>query len=214
MVPPFYPIVCFGKDVEDLADVAVGDDESTFTLNGHAYSVGFGIFVSKADDTENQWLGDVTATTTNTITTRYPTNSAKGAGAKFWTFAPGQVHAFTTGATEAEEPVEDNGWVATVSDGGVIRQVRLAQVTRILNMTFSEGREDDWRGYKTFRKTWRRGGGDPFSLAWYDLEDDISRVDKVVHMSRQNSARMGKVREFRNFPLQFFVAEEDTFVLE
>jgi len=217
---PHYPVVAFGKSKTGTVSSAVVAGTNVFTSAGHTFVEGETLWLSKSDDSGNQCLGLVTDVDGNDVTTARGANGAKGASSKIWTAPAAQLVVFSTGPTGDYEPESDSNIVFESTQGGTSVATRVGGRIDRLILTFSPGRvltsalvTADWLAWRTFLRDKIREGLDTFSLALWDMEENVSAVREVRYMSPISSVSFGTGRKFASFSLLFQIESADEYVV-
>jgi len=167
------------------------------------------IFVSKANDTGNQFLGLVTEKTANTITVQHALEENQAIGAKVWRPATSYVFARTTGFSENR--MIDTGARTLASRGGQIYTTKTADTTEQRTWTFSSIFHEEFESMSAFlqESTALTSG---FSIGFWDRYAQQSVVMAVRNSSPVLDSRGTNIC-FGGFSLSFFVTNEDSYVV-
>lgn len=212
-MPYHKPILAYGKSDAKVTTAPVTDAATIIPIDNsgtpHPYLVGDHVFISESDDTENQYLGTVTAETTTTITVSNPVQGAKLINAKVWqpttyfapTYGPGWhvSRGFDT-RTEIDE-----------SEGGLWYPVNRGDPMETVTLVWPAAEPTDWDLLQTFLCTNRTGATKTFSLGWWDHVKQSSRVVTIYALMRRNEVTMIN-RVVSRFSLHFGIVTDDTYV--
>lgn len=210
---PYRLAVGYGRDISDVCESVVDSGDNTFDLTGHSYLTGDLIWISKSDDTGLQFLGDVTETAANTITTRYGANASKGASAKVWTAAKGIQ--WTRGESGGWEKTRRTGTTLQVSRGGVVYSVNNADGVDVLTFAFEQGLRADYEAWLNFLQSDRSDGASSFTLAYWDWAANEGIAAEVRWAGGDTvftMQRAGVASGIGRYEIRVFVVGEGTWV--
>lgn len=158
----FAPIVAFGKTDSKTATAAVsaGDTEIEVDNSGSDYAVGDDLFISKSDDTELEYLGQLTAVASDSVTVEVAVAADKGASAKLW--KPNTSFRFSSGPGFGVRFVDRLGTFIDVSRGGQVTSTQIADAVRELEFEWGKGALADYQGFRSFLLGERSSGSKSF----------------------------------------------------
>lgn len=194
------PFVGYGK-TDEVTNATAGNDTQTITFDnsGGDFDIGELVFVSKADDSEIQLMGAMTADLGGAgITCEYYTNSNKGAGdVKVW--IPTYGFKFTLNFSSPAIVETDEGTESFRMLGGAVYSVQFSDGGDLLEWRFEKMWIRDWKEWIDFLRDDRDKGLEAFTAAWFDFEDidsanpttsfGVSRVARVKNGSKNTIFR-------------------------
>ncbi len=209
----FRPIFARGQDsLVNPSSTTESDGSTVFNVSPSAgqYIVGDHIFVSKADDSVPQYLGQMTAKNGNLITT--PLALSRGytnASVKIWRPTKFWRPAWGTNASPTKR--KESGVSTRMSIGGQPNATQVADPSESATFNFSPTLPADIANWETFLFTDMLNGLNSFAMAWWDPMLDRTRLVQV-------KKRMGDdtwVSTLRGihvgFSATFLIETEDTY---
>ncbi len=214
-----YLVCAFGKDKTGTVTGSVADGQSLFAVAGHSFLVGERLWISKSDDSGVQFLGDITAVDPGVdVRTEpsgaptyqigdppvsWPTDEAKGSGAKVWTTPADQLVVFQSGAQDYS-PNDSDGVAHHATIGGVPYAFSIVEGREFIDLGFTEAKGEDYAAFKVFKDAERRRGADPMTIAFWGYTDQTNIVWAAFYRLTTNSISFGPRSDlFGSFTLRF-----------